>query len=88
MIGLVFAGGGPGCYGGNNSYTFGYACRIDEVASQLGIRSWDKEDLLQFVKTSTIDYRTEPGGSSDKTKSCDGKTFWQVGLTNTLDNPC
>ena len=88
IIGLVFAGGGPRCDGGNNSYTYGYACRIDEVASQLGIRSWDKEDLLQFVKTSTIDYRTEPGGSSDKTKSCDGKTFWQVGLTNTLDNPC
>lgn len=88
VIGLVFAGGGPRCDGGNNSYTYGYACRIDEVASQLGIRSWDKEDLLQFVKTSTIDYRTEPGGSSDKTKSCDGKTFWQVGLTNTLDNPC
>jgi len=88
VIGLVFAGGGSSCDGGNNSYTYGYACRIDEVASQLGITSWDKEDLLQFVKTSTIEYRTEPGGSSDKTKSCDGKTFWQVGLTNTLDNPC
>ena len=88
VIGLVFAGGGSSCDGGNNSYTYGYACRIDEVASQLGITSWDKEDLLQFVKTSTIDYRTEPGGSDDKTKLCDGKTFWQVGLTNTLDNPC
>lgn len=88
IIGLVFAGGGAGCDGGENSYTYGYACRIDEVASQLGITSWDKGDLLKVVKTSTIDYRTEPGGSNDKTKLCDGKTFWQVGLTNTLDNPC
>jgi hypothetical protein len=88
VIGLVFAGGGQGCDGGNNSYTFGYACRIDEVASQLGITSWNKEDPIVAVKTSTIEYITEPGGSSDKTKLCDGKTFWQVGLTNTLDNPC
>jgi hypothetical protein len=88
VIGLVFAGGGVNCDVGPNSYAAGYACRIDEVASQLGITSWDKEDLLQFVKTSTIDYRTEPGGSDDKTKLCGGKTFWQVGLTNTLDEPC
>ena len=88
VIGLVFAGGGAGCDGGDNSYTFGYACRIDEVASQLGITSWDKEDLLAVVKTSTIEYKTELGGSNDKTKLCDGKTFWQAGLTNTLDNPC
>ena len=92
VIGLVFAGGNDfgetSCDGGNNSYKYGFACRIDEVASQLGITSWDKGDLIKVVKTSTIDYRTEPGGSSDKTKSCDGKTFWQVGLTNTLDNPC
>lgn len=88
VIGLVFAGGGPGCDGGPNSYTYGYACRIDEVASQLGITSWNKGDSLIGVNTSTIEYITEPGGSSDKTKSCDGKTYWQVGLTDTLDNPC
>ena len=92
VIGLVFAAGNDfnetTCDGGNNSYKYGFACRIDEVASQLGITSWNKGDLLKAVDTSTIDYRTEPGGSSDKTKSCDGKTFWQVGLTDTLDNPC
>ena len=92
IIGLVFAAGNPSgvtsCDGGNNSYSFGYACRIDEVASQLGITSWDKDDPIVAVKTSTIEYITEPGGSSDKTKSCDGKTYWQVGLTDTLDNPC
>jgi hypothetical protein len=88
IIGLVFAGSTPGCDGGDNSYTYGLACRIDEVASQLGITSWDKGDELKAVNTSTIEYRTEPGGSDQKTKSCDGKTFWQVGLTNTLDNPC
>ena len=88
VIGLVFAGGTSGCDGGPNSYTYGFACRIDEVASQLGITSWNKGDLLKAVNTSTIEYRTEPGGSDQKTKSCDGKTFWQVGLTNTLDNPC
>ena len=88
VIGLVFAGGTAACDGGPNSYTYGFACRIDEVASQLGITSWNKGDTLTVVNTSTIEYRTEPGGSDQKTKSCDGKTFWQVGLTDTLDNPC
>lgn len=92
IIGLVFAAGNDSevtsCDGGPNSYKYGYACRIDQVASQLGITSWDKDDPIVAVKTSTIEYITEPGGSSDKTKSCDGKTYWQVGLTDTLDNPC
>ena len=88
VIGLGFAGGGANCDGGPNSYAIGYACRIDEVASQLGITSWSEGDQLKAVKTSTIEYKTELGGSNDKTKVCGGKTYWQVGLTNTLDNPC
>ena len=84
IIGLVFAGGGSGCDGGDNSYTYGYACRIDEVASALGITSWDSGDLLKTVNTSTIEYKTTSGGSSDKTSTCDSKTFWQVGLTDSL----
>ena len=88
VIGLVFAGGGPNCDGGPNSYAFGYACRIDEVASQLGITNWDKADVIKVVNTNTIEYVTQLGGSSDKNKICNGKTHWQVGLTNTLNNPC
>ena len=88
VIGLVFAGSTPGCDVGPNSYTYGLACRIDEIASQLGITSWNKGDELKAVNTNTMEYITEPGGSDQKTKSCDGKTFWQVGLTNKLDNPC
>jgi hypothetical protein len=76
IIGLLFAG----------SDYYGYACRIDEVVQQLGIYAWDGS-LKNLVDTSTIQYRTIPGGNGNKTVTCGGNTYWQVGLT-TLNNPC
>ena len=76
IIGLLFAG----------SDYYGYACRIDEVAQQLGIYAWDGS-VKNLVDTSTIQFRTLPGGNSNVTTTCGGNTYWQVGLT-TLNNPC
>ena len=96
LIGLLFAGnctsGQPCCYGTPNidaCSTVFFVCRIDHIADELGIEHWDPNvDLLQFVNTNTIEYITEPGGSDQRNKSCNGKTYWQAGLTDTLDNPC
>lgn len=88
VIGLVFAGGGSGCDGGPNSYEVGWACRIDEVANQLGITSLDAGDQLTIVDNNSIEFVTQLGGSDQINKECDGATYWQVGLTDTLNNPC
>ena len=81
IIGLVYAGG---TIGGIAYY--GYANRIDRVASELGIEAWDGT-AKGYVDPSSITYKTTYNGSSNKTITCEDKTYWQVGLT-TLDSPC
>lgn len=71
IIGLCFAG----------SSTMGYACRIDHVASQLGIQSWNGTSK-PFIDIDSIDIKAVPGGSTDKTIECDGTTYWQIGSAN------
>jgi hypothetical protein len=75
IIGLNFAGSG----------TIGIACRIDNVASQIGIQAWDGS-LKNLVDPSTIIFKTISGASSSKTVICGGETFWQMGLTTTNNN--
>ena len=76
IIGLCFAGG----------YFTGYACRIDNVANELNISAWD-ESAKNFIDLSSQEIITVNGVSADKTITCNGKTYWQIGsgLTN---NPC
>jgi hypothetical protein len=76
IIGLCFAG----------SPYYGFACRIDHVASELGIEAWDGTNK-PYVDPDTIDYITVPGFNSIKTQVCEGATYWQVGATN-LSKPC
>ena len=76
IIGLCFAG----------SPTNGFACRIDHVASELGIQAWDGT-AKPYVDSDTIDYITVPGSNSIKTQLCSGTTYWQVGNSN-LSKPC
>lgn len=71
IIGLCFAG----------SNTMGYACRIDHVASQLGIQSWDGTSK-PFIDINSIDIKAVPGTSTDKTIDCSGTTYWQMGSAN------
>jgi hypothetical protein len=76
IIGLVFAG----------STYYGYANRIDDVASQLNISAWDGT-TKNYFNTGSRQFRTTPGGSYDKTIDCNGNIYWQVGtISNT--NPC
>ena len=83
IIGLVFAGNGTP-YNSSIGYqvasTIGFACRIDQVASQLGIKAWTGS-IAPVVDHNTITYRTVSGSNSDKTLVCSGSTYWQVGLT-------
>jgi hypothetical protein len=76
IIGLCFAG----------SDTVGYANRIDEIVSQLGIQAWDGSPK-NYVNLASKAFKTIPGGSSNKTFTCSGSTYWQVGLNNT-SFPC
>jgi len=78
IIGLVFAA--------RVSANTGYANRIDNVASEIGIEAWDGTNK-NFVDPASIEYVTTVGGSSTKKIICDEKEFWQVGLT-LLSNPC
>jgi hypothetical protein len=83
IVGLVFAGNG-GSYNPALGYqvasSIGYACRIDQVAAQLGIKAWTGS-IAPVVDHNTIVYRTVSGSNSDKTLICSGSTYWQVGLT-------
>ena len=76
IVGLVFAG----------SEFYGFACRIDHVASELGIQSWDGT-TKPYVDSTTISYITVPGFNSIKTQVSGGDTYWQVGAYN-LTVPC
>lgn len=81
IIGLVFAAGGI-----NDIIYYGYANRIDRVASELGIEAWDGT-AKGYVDPASITYKTTTNGSSNKILNCEGVNYWQVGLT-TLNTPC
>jgi hypothetical protein len=86
IIGLVFAGNGipynPSVTGlpYQVASSIGFACRIDQVASQLGIKAWTGS-AAPVVDHNAIIYRTISGSNSNKTLNCSGSTYWQVGLT-------
>jgi len=92
IIGLVFAGNGTPYNLQTNfpitpqgqpyqvASTIGYACRIDQVATQLGIKAWTGS-AAPVVDHNTIVYKTVSGSSSNSTLVCSGSTYWQVGLT-------
>lgn len=77
IIGLIFAS--------NN--LFGLACKITNVASQLGISAWMGE-TRPFVNLNSQEIITLPAQSALKTLDCpSGKTYWQIGNTN-ISQPC
>jgi len=86
IVGLVFAGNGapynPQANGFNYQIasTIGYACRIDQVAAQLGIKAWTGS-IAPVVDPDSISYITVSGSNDTKTLNCSGSTYWQVGLT-------
>jgi len=84
IIGLVFAGAQSPPI--PDILFYGYANRIDRVASELGIEAWDGT-AKGYVDPASITYKTTTNGSSNKILNCGGTNYWQVGLT-TLNNPC
>ena len=76
VIGLNFAG----------SQFFGYACRIDHVAAELGVEAW-MGGSKPLVDNSTINFITVSGANNIKKLTCNGQSFWQVGLTSQV-NTC
>jgi hypothetical protein len=89
IIGLVFAGNSypfnPVIINGTQINLFyasdqGYACRIDHVASELGIKAWTGS-AAPVVDNNSITYVTVSGSNDDKILNCSGSAYWQVGLT-------
>jgi len=68
IIGLNFAGGD----------FIGFACRIDVVAAQLGIKAWDGT-AKPFINVLSKQVKAVYGTSGEKLLNCGGKTYWQVG---------
>ena len=81
IIGLVYASLTPL---GEVLPVWGIASRIDDVANELSIYAWDGSSK-PFV--STVEYITVPGGSNSDMITCDGKEYWQLGMT-TNNNQC
>ena len=77
IIGLVFAG----------SDYYGWACRIDRIAAELGIEAWTGGSK-NFIDPTSVQYKTVVGGSAAVNIQCGGKTYWQIGFTNVINNPC
>jgi len=92
IVGLVFAGNGLSYNPQTNFPTtstgqpyqvassFGYACRIDEVAQQLKIKAWTGS-IAPVVDHDTIEYKTVSGSSDQPDLNCSGSVYFQVGLT-------
>jgi hypothetical protein len=71
IIGLCFAA----------SQNIGFACRIDQVASQLGITSWDGT-TKPFIDVNSKQVKAVRGTTGNKTINCNGRTYWQFGTDN------
>jgi len=77
IIGLVFAG----------SEAVGLACRIDRLATDLGIQAWDGSPK-NYIDPTSVQYKTVIGGSGAASIQCGGQTYWQIGSTNVMNSPC
>jgi phosphatidylethanolamine-binding protein (PEBP) family uncharacterized protein len=98
VIGLVFAGNSIPSYpvtsGPQNVFTFtgtynnwlGYACRIDDVANELGIKAWMGGNA-PMVNPQSINTITLPGLNPTTATTCQNNYYYQIGTTMT-QTPC
>lgn len=94
VIGLVFAGNSVPSYpvtsGPQNVFTFtgtynnwlGFACRIDDVANELGVKAW-MGGPAPLVNPQSISLITLPGLNSVTATTCQNESYYQVGTTMT-----
>ena len=86
IVGLCYAGS----MNSSGQATKGYACRIDDIADQLGIEQYvdTATDAGVMVDPTTIEYITIPGQSDEKFILCENEEYWQVGFTGSLEFNC
>jgi phosphatidylethanolamine-binding protein (PEBP) family uncharacterized protein len=93
VIGLVFAGNSNPTYpyatGAQNVFNYnfgpysnwlGFACRIDDVVNQLGIKAWTG-GTAPLVNPNTISMITLPGLNPITATTCLNEYYYQVGTT-------
>lgn len=87
IIGIVFAGQ-QADFNGQIATLFGYAARIDEIATQLNISAWDGT-VPEYSDLNNIEECHVQGLDNRPFIMKDGKKFWQVGLieSNNICNP-
>lgn len=71
---------------GPYSNWLGYACRIDDVANELGIRAWTG-GTAPLVDPNSINVITLPGLSSITATTCLNNFYYQIGTTM-VQNSC
>lgn len=86
IIGLLFSGGFTTI---SNPFSptpptltvslYGFACRIDHIASELNISAWSGDTLLYSDRNNISGY-TVSGKSSDPYIIVEGKKYWQAGI--------
>lgn len=64
-----------------NGLQMGIACRIDWIATQLGIEAWDGT-TKKFIDPASIEYTFVHGKSYNPQISKNNKTYWQIGLVD------
>jgi len=83
LIGIHFAGGRDRKTGEHHAL----ACRIDKISQRLKIKWWDginayKKSINNFSNTVNPTYATIAGHQRSPTMVIDGKTYYQVGRTD------
>ena len=66
----------------NYNNWLGYACRIDDVANELGIKAWTG-GTAPLVNPQSISLITLPGLNSTTATTCQNESYYQVGTTMT-----
>jgi hypothetical protein len=79
IIGLVFAGS---IIEGQTTGPYGYACRIDRVAAEMNIRSWNSNDTVNF-NNGSVSIITRGYGDGDPNEPYiiqGGHKYYNIGL--------
>lgn len=82
IVGLAFAGNTSTDAYNNPHSTFGLACRIDNVAQQLNISSWDGSPIA-FTQSNQLSKIYRPYNDNRITIEYNGKTYYQAGTVKT-----
>lgn len=80
VVGLVFAGNGGSQSSPSPGTHYGYACRIDRVASEMNLRAWDSSYARISSQGSAQVLIMPYDGTDEKTLVSGGIKYYNVGL--------